>query len=100
MQFEPITSRVLIKRDEHEEKPVSQIVITDDEKKDLTTGTVVAVGPGEWLDLPHLKTPTRRPMQVEVGMTVYFGPYAGTQIELDGVEYDVIWEREILGIVY
>jgi co-chaperonin GroES (HSP10) len=102
INFYPITSKVIVERLEKEEPEAGKIILTEETKKQEVAGIVVAVGPGEWLDLPHVKTPIRRPMQCGIGNKIFFGPYAGTEIDLPGYEdRDLVsmWERDIIGIM-
>lgn len=91
----PMFNRVLIKRPE----PVSQtkggIVLPEDSKKRITRGTVVAVGPGSRTESGH-----QVPMSVRVGDEVLLADYGGTKVELEGSEYFLFRENEILAKIY
>ncbi len=94
MKIRPLHDRVLVKRSEGEEKTKSGLYIPTTAKEKPAKGEVVAVGPGKLDDKGE-----RTPLQVEVGDTVLFGKYAGTDIKVDGVEHLILREDEILGVV-
>lgn len=91
-KFRPLADRVFVERIEGEEKTASGLIIPDAAKEKAQTGKVIAVGAGK-------KDATGKAitMDVKVGDTIYFGKYAGT--ELDNKRYLIIREDEILGIV-
>jgi chaperonin GroES len=95
MRFKPLGSRVLVKRLEEEESKTSGgIYIPDTAKEKPQRGKVVEVGPGELNEEGK-----RMPMEVKKGDQVLFGKYAGNEVKIDGVEYLIIQQSEILGIV-
>jgi chaperonin GroES len=95
MKFKPLGARVLAKRaDEEEQKSTGGIIIPDTAKEKPQRGTVVAVGTGKTKD-----DGTRIPMDVKEGDEVLFGKYAGKEVKIDGVEYLILEDDEILGVV-
>jgi len=90
----PLDDRVLIKPSEADERTTSGIFLPEGAKEKPMTGKVIAVGPGKLSD-----DGTRMPVTVTKGDTVLFGKYGGTEIELDGDEYQILRESELLGIV-
>ncbi len=95
MNARPLRDRVLIKRlEEEEEQRVGGIIIPDTAKEKPQQGTVVAVGSGRVTDEGKLI-----PLDVKAGNRILFGKYAGSEIKLDGVEYLIVREDEILGIL-
>jgi len=94
MKLKPLDDRVVVKPNEAEEKTAGGIVLPDAAKEKPLLGKVVAVGPGKLLDNGQ-----RGEMSVKKGDTVVFGKYGGSDIEIDGTEYKILRESEILGIV-
>lgn len=87
--IKPLADRVLIEPLQAETKTASGIIIPDNAKEKPQKGTVVAVGPGT----------KDEKMTVKVGDTVLYGKYAGTEIKLDGTDYLMMRESDILAIV-
>ena len=94
MKVKPLGERVLVKRIEHEEVKKGGIIIPDTAKEKPQQGEVVAVGPGK-LDEKGKRTP----IDVKKGDRVLFGKYSGTEIEIDGEEYLIMQEDDILAII-
>lgn len=97
MRFKPLGSRVLVKRLEEEEKEGKTsggIFIPDTAKEKPQRGKIVAVGPGELNEEGK-----RVPMEVKKGDEILFGKYSGSEVKIDGIEYLIIQQSEILGIV-
>ena len=97
MRFKPLGSRVLVKRLEEEEKEGKTsggIYIPDTAKEKPQRGKIVAVGPGELNEEGK-----RVPMEVKKGDEILFGKYSGSEVKIDGIEYLIIPQSEILGIV-
>ncbi len=90
----PLQDRVLIQRVEPEEEVHGSIVIPDTAKEKPQEGEVVAVGEGKVLD-----SGTRVEMSVQPGDRILFGKYAGSEVKIDSVEYLIMREDEILGIL-
>lgn len=80
----PIFDRVLIRVEDVAEKRESSIIISDNAKTKPTSGTVVSIGPGRFMENGELE-----PVDIAVGDRVYYGTYAGTAVELDGGDYVV-----------
>ena len=89
----PLSDRVLVQPDTAEEKTQSGIIIPDTAKEKPQRGIVVAVGPGK------IENGTKIDMSVKNGDKVLYGKYAGTELELDGEEYLIMRESDILGVV-
>jgi chaperonin GroES len=94
MKVRPLGEKVLIKRLEAEEKTRGGIVLPDAAKEKPQKGTVMAVGDGK-----QLEDGGRAAFQVKVGDKVLFGSYAGTEIKVEGVEYVLMDESDILAIL-
>lgn len=93
-KIQPLQDRVLVRRFESEEKTVSGIIIPDSAKEKPFEGEVIAVGTGKVLDNGNVVKPA-----VHAGDKILFGKYAGSEVRLDGVEYLIMREDDILGIV-
>ena len=93
-KLKPLQDRVIVKQTEAEEKTKSGIYLPDAAKEKPTKGKVIAVGPGK-LDEKG------KPMEigVRVGDSVYYGKYAGTDVEVDGEKFVILRESDILGIL-
>ncbi|MGI8824727.1 MAG: co-chaperone GroES [Chloroflexota bacterium] len=89
-QLQPLGDRVVIKALEQESQRPSGIYVADTAKEKPQKGTVLAVGPGKWED------GKQEPMNVEVGDTVLFAKYAGTEIKLDADEVLILSQKDIL----
>ena len=89
MKLNPLGDRVVLKREEAEEKTASGIFIPDTAKEKPQRGNVVAVGPGT-------KDIT---MEVKTGDVVLYGKYSGTEISIDGTDYLIMKQSDILAIV-
>lgn len=94
MKFKPLHDKVLVKRVESETKTSGGILIPDTAKEKPVAGEVIAVGNGLILDNGQKKD-----LAVKAGDKILFGKYSGTEIKLDGVEYIIMKESEILGIL-
>ena len=94
MKFRPLQDRVLIRRIEEEEKTKGGIIIPDTAKEKPMEGEVVAAGPGTRDDDGKL-----RPLDVKVGDRVLFGKWSGTEIKIDGEDFVVAKESDIMGVV-
>jgi chaperonin GroES len=93
MRIRPLGDRVVIKRLEAEEKTKSGIVLTGTAKEKPQEAEVVAVGPGGYVDGKEVK------MEVKVGDKVLFSKYAGTEVKIDGEEYTILKQDDILAVV-
>jgi chaperonin GroES len=94
MKIRPLHDRVVVKRVENETKTASGIVIPDNAAEKPDQGEVIAVGAGKKSDDGKLIA-----MDVKVGDKVLFGKYSGSTVKLDGVEYLVMREEDIMGVV-
>ncbi len=94
MNVRPLHDRVVVKRLEEQEQKVGGIIIPDTAKEKPQQGKVMAVGNGRINDEGKVM-----PLDVKAGDTVLFGKYSGTEIKLDGEEYLIIREEEILGVI-
>lgn len=90
----PLGDKVLIQRLEAEERTAGGIVLPDTAKEKPKRGTVVSVGDGRLLD-----TGKRHPLQLRNGDQVLFTSYAGTEVKVDGEEYIIMDESDILAVV-
>ncbi len=94
MKIRPLHDRVLIKRIEEQETARGGIVIPDSAKEKPQQGEVIAVGSGKLLEKG-----TRVPLDVQAGDRILFAKYGGSEIKMDGQEYLILREDEILGIL-
>ena len=94
MQVRPLQDRVLVKRVEEESKTASGIIIPDNNKEKPAQGEVISVGSGY-----RLEDGTVRALDVKEGDKILFGKYAGTEVKLEGDEYLIMKESDILGIL-
>jgi chaperonin GroES len=94
MKFRPLHDRVVVKRIDAEEKTAGGIIIPDTAKEKPQTGEVVAVGPGGRDENGKLI-----PIDVKAGDKVLFGKWSGTEVKLDGVEYLIMKESDIMGVL-
>lgn len=94
MNIRPLNDRVVIKRREEEKTSAGGIVIPDSAAEKPIRGEVVAVGGGKTLDNGHV-----RALDVKTGDTVLFGKYAGTEVKLDGSDYVVMREDDIMAVI-
>ena len=93
MTITPLGDRVVIKNVEAEETTKSGIILTAAAKEKPQMAEVLAVGPGGMVDGKEVK------MQVSVGQKVIYSKYAGTEVKLDGVEYIIVKQSDILAVV-
>ena len=94
MALRPLHDRILVQRLEEEEQKVGGIIIPDTAKEKPQQGKVIAVGAGK-----ADKDGKRIPLDVQNGDTILFGKYSGQEIKLDGQEYLIMREDEVLAIV-
>ncbi|MBU0568120.1 co-chaperone GroES [bacterium] len=92
--IKPLGDRVLVKRVEEEAKTNSGIIIPDTAKEKPQEGTVIAVGPGKTNDKGE-----KIPMEVKAGDKILFGKYSGTEVKLEGEDYLIMHQDDILGIL-
>jgi chaperonin GroES len=94
MKFRPLHDRVVVKRIEAEEKSAGGIIIPDTAKEKPQQGEVVAVGPGGRDEAGKLI-----PIDVKAGDRILFGKWSGTEVKTDGVEYLIMKESDIMGVL-
>ena len=93
MKFRPLHDRVLIRVLDSEEKTSGGIIIPDTAKEKPQEGEVVGVGPGAKSEDGKIV-----PMDVKVGDIVLFGKWSGTEVKIDGTEYSIMKESDVMGI--
>ena len=94
MKFKPLHDRVLIQRVESEEKTASGIIIPDTAQEKPMQGKVVAAGSGAKDESGKVT-----PLDVKEGDSVLFGKWAGTEVKIDGTDYLIMKESDIMGIL-
>ncbi len=94
MNVRPLRDRILVTRIEEQEQRIGGIIVPDSAKEKPQQGKVVAVGKGRITDKGDVL-----PLDVQVGDTVLFGKYSGTDIKLENVDYLILREEEVLGII-
>jgi chaperonin GroES len=94
MKFRPLHDRVVVKRIDAEEKSAGGIIIPDTAKEKPQQGEVIAVGPGGRDEAGKLL-----PIDVEAGDRVLFGKWSGTEVKIDGDEYLIMKESDIMGVL-
>ena len=94
MKFRPLHDRVVVKRIDAEEKTAGGIIIPDTAKEKPQQGEVVAVGPGGRDESGKLI-----PIDVRAGDRVLFGKWSGTEVKIDGVEYLIMKEGDVMGVL-
>lgn len=94
MNLKPLEDRVVVKPVQQEERTKGGIVLPDTAKERPQEGTVLAIGPGRVLENGQ-----RVPMTVKVGDRVLYSRYGGTEIKIDGEEYLILSERDIMAIM-
>jgi chaperonin GroES len=94
MKIRPLYDRIVVKRIEEQETIRGGIIIPDSAKEKPQEGEVVAVGNGKRLEDGKLV-----PLDVKVGDRILFGKYSGNDIKLDGEEYMIMREDEVLGVL-
>ena len=94
MKIKPLNDRVLVKRIEEVQVTKGGILIPDTAKEKPIEGKVIAVGPGKMSDSGE-----RMALQLKEGDRVLFGKYAGTEIKMEGEEYLMMREEDILAVI-
>ncbi len=94
MDVRPLHDRVLVKRFNEEEKSKGGIIIPDTAKEKPAQGEIIAVGQGRVTEDGKI-----RPLDVKKGDRVLFGKYAGTEIKIEGDEFLMMREEDILGVI-
>ena len=94
MNVRPLHDRIIVQRLEEEEQRVGGIIIPDTAKEKPSQGEVIAVGPGGRDEAGKLI-----PIDLKVGDRVLFGKWSGTEVKIDGVEYLIMKESDIMGVL-
>ena len=94
MAVKPLDDRVLIRQSEAEETTAGGIVLPDTAKEKPQRGKVIAVGVGKLLDSGE-----RGKMCLKKGDEVFYGKYSGTELKIDGTEYGLIGEADVLAVI-
>ena len=94
MKVKPLHDRLIVQRLEEEEKTKGGIIIPDTAKEKPIEGKVISVGTGR-----IKKDGTKMPLEVKKGNRVLYGKYAGTEVKVDGEEYLMMKEDDILAII-
>lgn len=94
MKLRPLQDRILVQRVEEEEKTKGGIIIPDTAKEKPAEGKVIAVGNGKVGD-----DGKRTPVEIKVGDRVLFGKYSGTEVKIEGEEYLIMREDDVLGVI-
>lgn len=94
MKLRPLQDRILVQRVEEAEKTKGGIIIPDSAKEKPAEGKVVAVGNGKLAD-----DGTRVPLEVKKGDRILFGKYSGTEVKIEGEDYLIMREDDVLGII-
>ena len=94
MKFRPLHDRVVVKRIDAEEKSAGGIIIPDTAKEKPSEGEIIAVGPGGRDENGKLV-----PIDLKTGDRVLFGKWSGTEVKIDGVDYVIMKESDIMGVL-
>ncbi|HEX8915316.1 MAG TPA: co-chaperone GroES [Humisphaera sp.] len=94
MKLKPLADRVIVKQTEAEEKTASGLYLPDAAKEKPTKGKVIAAGPGKLDDNGKVHA-----LSVKAGDNVYYGKYAGTDVEVEGEKFVILRESDILGVL-
>ena len=94
MQLRPLYDRIVVRRIEQQEQKQGGIIIPDSAKEKPQEAEVVAVGKGK-----RLENGTVVPLDVKAGDRILFGKYSGSEVKMDGQEYLIMREDEVLGII-
>jgi chaperonin GroES len=94
MNIRPLHDRLIVKREAEERKSPGGIVIPDTAAEKPTFGRVIAVGKGKTLDSGELRAP-----DIKAGDRILFGKYSGTEVKVDGQEFVVMREEDVMAVV-
>jgi len=94
MKIKPLDDRVLVKQCDAESKTAGGIVLPDSAQEKPQRGKVISCGPGKMLDSGE-----RAPMSVKKGDEVFYGKYAGSEVDIDQEKYYILRESEILAVL-
>ena len=94
MNVRPLHDRIIVQRIEEGEQKIGGIIIPDTAKEKTSQGEIIAVGPGGRDEGGKLI-----PIDVKVGNRILFGKWSGTEVKIDGVEYLIMKESDIMGVL-
>ena len=94
MKFRPLHDRVVVRRIESEAKTAGGIIIPDTAKEKPQEGEIIAVGPGARDEAGKLI-----PLDVKAGDRILFGKWSGTEVKIDGEEFLIMKESDVMGII-
>jgi chaperonin GroES len=94
MKFRPLHDRVVVRRVESEERTAGGIIIPDTAKEKPQEGEIIAVGPGARDEAGKLV-----PLDVKAGDRILFGKWSGTEVKIDGQDYLIMKESDVMGII-
>ena len=94
MSFRPLHDRVVVRRLDAEEKTAGGIIIPDTAKEKPMEGEIIAAGPGA-----RNETGALVPLDVKAGDRVLFGKWSGTEVKIDGADFLIMKESDIMGVI-
>ena len=94
MQFRPLHDRVVVRRIESDDRTAGGIIIPDTAKEKPQEGEVIAVGPGARDDSGKLI-----PLDLKAGDRILFGKWSGTEVKIDGQDYLIMKESDVMGVI-
>lgn len=94
MKFRPLHDRILVERVESEERTKGGIILPDSAKEKPQQGKIIAVGSGRRTEDGKVI-----PLELKEGDTILFGKYSGSEIKIEGIEYLIMKEDDVLGLV-
>jgi chaperonin GroES len=94
MKFRPLHDRILVERVESEEKTSGGIILPDTAKEKPQQGKIIAVGSGKRTEDGKII-----PLELKAGDLILFGKYSGSEVKVDGIEYLIMREDDVLGLV-
>ena len=94
MKFRPLHDRVVVKRIDAEEKSKGGIIIPDTAQEKPSQGEIIAIGPGGRDEAGKLI-----PIDVRIGDRILFGKWSGTEVKIDGTDYLIMKESDIMGVI-
>ena len=94
MKFKPLHDRVVVERLDSDEKTAGGIIIPDSAQEKPMQGKILAVGSGARDDSGKIQ-----PLDVKEGDTILFGKWSGTEVKIDGKEYSIMKESDIMGVI-
>ncbi|MGV3617182.1 MAG: co-chaperone GroES [Fimbriimonas sp.] len=94
MAIQPLHDRIIVEAAAKEEKSAGGIILPDTAQEKPQRGKVLAVGPGKRLDSGQLA-----PLDVQVGDTVLYGKYGGTEVKVDGTDYVILRAEDVLAVL-